>query len=73
MHAMFVTGRDAVLRSDRAAAWGLNSPRVRDNQYDLDVILNFLRVDALMYENGNFMPKFSRVSRVSQHGFLLVA
>ncbi len=26
MHAMLVTGRDAVLRSDRAAAWGLIRP-----------------------------------------------
>ncbi len=54
MHAMFVTGRDAVLRSDRAAAWGLNSPQVRDNQCDSDVPLELLPVDALMYEDAIF-------------------
>ncbi len=34
MHAMLVIGRNAELRSDWAVAWGLNSPRVRDNQCD---------------------------------------
>ncbi len=56
MHAMFVTGRAAVLRSDRAAAWGLNSPRVRDNQCDPDVPLELLREEGFMDENGNLWP-----------------
>ncbi len=47
MHAMFETGRNAVLRIDRAAAWGLNSPHVRDKKCDPDVPLELLRVDAL--------------------------
>ncbi len=59
MHAIFVKGRDAVLRSDRVAALGLNSHHVRHNQCDPEVPLELLRVDALMYENGNFMAKFA--------------
>ncbi len=59
MHAIFVTGRNAMLRSDRAAALGFNLPRVRNDQCDPDVPLEILRVDALMYENGNFLAKFS--------------
>ncbi len=56
---MFATGRDAVLRSDRAAAWGLNSPHVRNRQCDSDVALELLPIDALMYEDGNILAKFA--------------
>ncbi len=59
IHAMFVTGLNAVVRRDRAAAWALNSPLVRDNQYDPDVPLETGSIHALMYENGNFMAKFA--------------
>ncbi len=36
---------------------------MRYNQYDSDVPPELLRVDAVMYENGNFLSKFAGYPR----------
>ncbi len=33
-------------------------PHVRDSRCDSDVALELLPIDALMYEDGNFLAKF---------------